>query len=281
MRWSNMSEKSFQIGKSRKMDLKLSDKVVFITGSGGGLGQKFALDFAAEGAKVIVNDINARGIEQTVDLIKQAGGQAMPGLCDITALAAVKDAVKKAETAYGRIDILINNAAVQFAQVPFIETRPEDCDREIQVSLYGTLHCSRAVLPGMIERKFGKIINIVTDAARAGQEREVNYSSAKGGVISFTKSIAREVGQHNINVNAISPAATNSPMRAEALRRLQEKIGEQKLQEREEKIRRVYPMRRIGEPEDVSNTVLFLASDLSRHITGQVLSVNGGFIMPG
>ncbi len=263
------------------MDLKLSDRVVFITGGGSGMGQKFALDFAAEGAKVVVNDVNAKGIGQTVELVKQAGGKAMPAQCDITSLEAIKETVQKVEAEHGRIDILVNNAAVLLAHALFLETSPEDCDREIRVILYGTMNCARAMLPGMIERRYGKIVNIVTDAARVGQEREVSYSSAKGGVISFTKSIAREVGRHNINVNAVSPAATNSPMRLEALRQLKEKLGEQKVLEREDKIKRAYPMRRIGEPEDISHTVLFLASDVARHITGQVLSVNGGYAMPG
>ena len=132
-----------------------------------------------------------------------------------------------------------------------------------------------------VRDRYGKIINVVTDAARVGQEREVSYSSAKGGVVSFTKSIAREVGRHNINVNAVSPAATNSPMRLAAVAKLKEKLGEQKVLEREEKIKRNYPLRRIGEQEDVTNAVLFLASDSARHITGQILSVNGGYAMPG
>jgi len=263
------------------MDLKLNDQIIFITGGGSGLGRAFAQEFAAEGAKVVVNDVNADGIEKTVGLVVGAGGTAAPAPCDITDLAAVLQSVKQVEAEYGRIDVLVNNAAVMTGQVEFLQTKPEDCDREIKVILYGTMNCSRAVLPGMIARKHGKIINIVTDAARVGQEREVNYSAAKGGVISFTKSIAREVGQHNINVNAISPAATNSPMRQEAVRRLAEKIGEEKVREREEKIRRAYPMRRIGESEDVAKLVLFLASGASRHITGQIVSVNGGYAMVG
>ena len=252
-----------------------------ITGSGSGMGQKFAQDFAADGATVIVNDINAQGIAQTVELVTKAGGKAVGAQCDITSLDAVTALVKKIETEQGSLDILINNAAVLAKHALYLDTSPEDCEREIKVILYGTMHCTRAVLPGMVARRYGKIISIVTDAARVGQEREVNYSTAKGGVMSFTKSIAREVGQHNINVNAVSPAATNSPMRQEALRQIEEKIGAQKLQEREAKVRRAYPLRRIGEPEDISNTVLFLASDLARHITGQILSVNGGYAMPG
>jgi len=163
----------------------------------------------------------------------------------------------------------------------FLETKPEDCDKEIKVTLYGAMNCARAILPGMAKRKFGKMINIVTDAARVGQERQCNYSAAKGGVISFTKSLAKEVGRDNINVNAISPGATNSPMRQEMLRELTEKIGAEKAAEREEKVKRAYALRRIGESEDIANTVVFLASEAARHITGQILSVNGGFAMVG
>jgi 2-hydroxycyclohexanecarboxyl-CoA dehydrogenase len=119
----------------------------------------------------------------------------------------------------------------------------------------------------------------VTDAARVGQEREVTYSAAKGGVLSFTRSIAREVGRHNINVNAVSPGATDTPLRRRMLAKMAERIGEDGVKEREEKVRRVYPLKRIGTPEDVSAAVLFLSSEVARHITGQVLSVNGGFAM--
>src|SRR5690606_21302823 len=138
------------------------------------------------------------------------------------------------------LDILVNNAALLLSHGMFLEAKPEDCDKEIRVILYGTMNCVRATLPGMIKRQYGKIINVVTDAARVGQERQCNYSAAKGGVISFTKSIAKEVGRNNINVNAISPGATNSPMRLEMLRQLKESIGEAKAAEREEKVKRAY-----------------------------------------
>ena len=151
--------------------------------------------------------------------------------------------------------------------------------REIAVILHGTMHCSRAVLPGMIERGGGKIVNIATDAARVGQEREANYSAAKGGVIAFTKSLAKEVGRHNINVNVVSPGATNSPMRIGLQEQLRQKLGDEAWKAREAKVLRLYPLRRIGEMEDITNTVLFMTSDAARHITGQVLSVNGGFAM--
>ena len=261
------------------MDLGFSGKAVLVTGAGSGIGRTIALAFAAEGARVAVNDIAAERVHETVALIAQQGGYALPAICDIGSLDAVLNMVAELEREKIRPDILVNNAAVLLASAPFLETRPEDCEREIRVILHGTLNCSRALLPGMVERRWGKIVNIVTDAARVGQEREVNYSAAKGGVLSFTRSIAREMGRHNINVNAVSPAATNTPLRQGLLRKLAEKIGEEAVREREEKIRRAYPLRRIGEPEDVSNAVLFLASDAARHITGQVLGVNGGYAM--
>ena len=117
--------------------------------------------------------------------------------------------------------------------------------------------------------------------ARVGQERECSYSAAKGAVMSFTKSLAKEVGRHNINVNAVSPGATNAPMRNERIQRLIAEIGEQKVAEREEKVKRLYALRRIGEPEDIANTVVYLASEPARHITGQIISVNGGYAMVG
>lgn len=263
------------------MDLKLKDRVALITGSGQGIGRQVALTLAAEGARIAANDVNVKGIDETIGLVRKAGGTAMAAPGDITDLAAIREVVRKIEAEYGRVDILVNNAAVLISHGMFLDADPDDCDKEIRVTLYGTMNCSRAVLPGMIERKFGKIVNIVTDAARVGQERQCNYSAAKGGVISFTKSIAKEVGRNNINVNAVSPGATNSPMRLGMLRELTEKIGEQKAAEREEKVKRAYALRRIGEPEDIANAVAFLTSEAARHITGQVLSVNGGFAMLG
>jgi 2-hydroxycyclohexanecarboxyl-CoA dehydrogenase len=263
------------------VNLGLQGKVALITGSGGGIGRSIALAFAAEGAVIAVNDINDAGIDETVRLVEAAGGSAIAAKFDITELAATRETVSAIERACGRIDVLVNNAALLLNHELFLDTDPETCDREIRVILYGTMNCARAVLPGMIERRFGKMINIVTDAARVGQERQCNYSAAKGGVISFTKSIAREVGRHNINVNAVSPGATNSPMRMEMLRQLRESIGAEQAAQREERVKRAYALRRLGEPEDVANTVLFLASEAGRHITGQVLSVNGGYACLG
>ncbi len=266
------------------MDLELNGKTVLITGAGSGMGQHMALGFAAEGAKVAINDINAGGVAETLALLRNAGGEACEACdatADITDLDAVNAMVDAVAAALGGIDILINNAALLAEHALFLETDPAACEREIRVILHGTMHCSRAVLPGMIERGSGKIINIATDAARVGQEREVSYSAAKGGVIAFTKSLAKEVGRHGVNINVVSPGATNSPMRIGLQEDLRKKLGDEAWRAREAKVMRLYPLRRIGEMEDITNTVLFLASDAARHITGQVLSVNGGFAMVG
>ncbi|VCU71632.1 3-oxoacyl-[acyl-carrier-protein] reductase FabG [Pigmentiphaga humi] len=263
------------------MDTSFQGRVAFITGSGSGIGREMALAFARDGARVVVNDVNAQAGQQTVDLVTQAGGDARLAVCDITDLAQIKRTAQEAVDAFGSIDILVNNAAVLIAHEMFLETDPDKCDKEIKVALYGTMNCCRAIVPGMIARGYGKVVNIVTDAARVGQERQCNYSAAKGGVITFTKSFAKEVGRHNINVNAVSPGATNSPIRQAMLKEMEAKIGAEKVAEREEKVKRMYALRRIGEAEDISNAVLFLASDRARHVTGQILSVNGGFAMPG
>jgi len=261
------------------MNLDLKGKTVLITGSGSGMGQHMAVGYAQEGAKVAVNDINGDAVAETIKMVEEAGGTAHDATADITDLATVKDMIAVTESTLGGIDILVNNAALLTEHTLFLETDPDACMREIAVILHGTMHCSRSVLPGMINRGGGKIVNIATDAARVGQEREANYSAAKGGVVAFSKSLAKEVGRHNVNVNVVSPGATNSPMRIGLQEQLRQKLGNEAWKAREAKVLRLYPLRRIGEMEDITNTVLFMTSDAARHITGQVLSVNGGFAM--
>lgn len=263
------------------MDLGLKDKVVLVTGAGSGIGQAIASAFAAEGASVIVNDLTPERCSETVAFSQRAGATAIAAPFDITKLDDVQAAVAQLEARFGRIDVLVNNAGIMLISVPFVESNPTDCEREIAVNLFGTLNCTRAVLKGMTERKYGRIVNIASDAARVGQEKEVAYSSAKGGVLSFTKALAREVGRNGITVNAVAPSATDTPLRREVLRRQEEKFGIEAVAAREEKIRRIYPMRKIGRPEDTADLVVFLASDRAGHITGQISSVNGGFAMPG
>ena len=262
------------------MELGLRNKVVLVTGSGQGIGRTIAVEFAHEGARVAVNDLSAQKTRETIDLIEGIGGTAMAAPFDVSDFEATADGVAATQARLGPVEILVNNAAVLVPTL-FVDSTPQDWDREIKVILYGTLNCTRAVLDGMIERGEGKIVNIASDAARVGQQRDTCYGAAKAGVIGFAKSLAKEIGRYNINVNCVSPGATDSPMRQEVERLAREKLGEEAYAERQKKILRLYPLRRIGRPEDVSNMVLYLSSDLARQITGQVVSVNGGFAMPG
>ena len=262
------------------MDFGLRNKVALVTGSGQGIGQTIAVEFAREGAQVAVNDLCEERTLETIERIDALGGRAVAAPFDVADFEAVARGVTGVEAALGPIEILVNNAAVLVPKL-FVDSTPEDWDREITVILFGTLNCTRAVLDGMIERGDGKIVNIASDAARVGQERDTYYGAAKAGVIALAKSLAKEVGRYNINVNCLSPGATDSPMRQQVERLAREKLGEEAFAERQKKILRRYPLRRIGRPEDVANMVLFLSSELARQITGQVVSVNGGFAMPG
>ncbi len=263
------------------MDFELARQVILITGAGSGIGQAIALAFAKEGAQILVNDLDEEHCGETIAMLRQLGARAHAEPFDVSDLAAVRAAGAGIAARHGGVDVLVNNAAVLLANQLFVDTDPADCDREIKVGLYGTLHCSRVFLPNMIARGAGKVINIVSDAARVGQQRESTYSCAKGGVISFTKSLAREVGGHGITVNAVSPAATDTPLRQAMLRSMAEKLGEAAVASREEKIRRAYPLKKIGTGLDVANAVVFLASAAAGHVTGQVISVNGGYVMGG
>lgn len=263
------------------MDMQLKGKCALVTGAGSGIGRAIACALGEEGVAVAVNDLTLDACDDSLALLRSGGIRCAAAPFDVSRLDQVKAGLKQSEQELGGIDILVNCAAVMLNNKPFVESNPEECEREIQVSLIGTLHCARAALPGMIGRGFGRVINIVSDAARVGQEREAVYSSAKGGVMSFTKSLAREVGRHGITVNAVSPAATDTPLRRAVLQRMIEKIGAEAVAAREEKIRKAYPLRRIGTPEDTAAIVAFLASSRASHITGQVYSVNGGYIMPG
>lgn len=261
------------------MDISFKKKFALVTGGGQGIGQAIALAFAREGARVAVNDVRVEKVEETVAAIRNEGGEAVAATADITSYDEVVKMIGELERQQGQVEILVNNAAVLTPKF-FVDSSPEDWDREIKVALYGTLNCTRAVLDGMIAQGQGKIVNIASDAARIGQERDTYYSAAKAGVIAFAKSLAKEVGPSGINVNVVSPGATETPMRQAAQTEALAKLGKKRFEEREQKVLRAYPLRRIGTPEDVANMVLFLASAAARHVTGQVVSVNGGFCMP-
>ena len=178
--------------------------------------------------------------------------------------------VEEIKNVYGTVDILVNNAGYWTTKL-FKDTTPEDWEKDIKICFYGVLHCTHAVIKDMIEKKYGRIINIVSDAGRIGEPFLAVYSGAKGAIIAFSKALAKEVARYNITVNCVSPGITKTPGVEEFLK----SVGG------EEKLVKAYPRGRLGLPEDVANAVLFFASDRSEFITGQVLSVSGGYTTVG
>jgi 3-oxoacyl-[acyl-carrier protein] reductase len=255
--------------------LDLDGKVALVSGAGQGVGRQIALHFAAHGvAGVAVNDYFAERAQAVVDEVVAAGGKAIAVPGDVTDLASVKAMVAGAEAAFGPVDILVNNAGNAGAtpdadaRKPFWETGPEAWNSFIGVNLYGVINCASACIPSMIERKGGRIITIISDAGRMGEAGLEVYSAAKAGAAGFTRAIARSLGRHQITANCIAIAATMTPAIEGRL-----KANPDQLKKMMEK----YVIRRPGQPEDVANMALFLASGASPWITGQTYPVNGGF----
>jgi 2-hydroxycyclohexanecarboxyl-CoA dehydrogenase len=251
------------------MDLK--GKVAIVTGSGGGIGRAISVKFASLGANVVVADIKQEGARETISLVEKAGARGLAMNTDITSLAQVQAMVKKTLEAFGQVDILVNNAGWDKIE-PFVKNTPDFWDRVISINLKGPIHCTRAVLDPMMERKYGKIISISSDAGRVGSTGEAVYSACKGGIIAFTKTMAREMARYQINVNCVCPGATDTPLLAEITG------GETGAKIIEAMVKAV-PFRRLGKPEDIAGAVAFLASDEASFITGQTLSVSGGLTM--
>jgi len=251
-----------------KFKIGLEGKTAVVTGAASGIGRASAMMLAGEGASVVVADINLEGAREVVEEIAGLGGKALAVHVDVTRIVDVKEMVDKANEAFNKIDILINNAGAPYG-TKVVETGEEDLDKTIDMCLKSAFRCSRAVLPGMIERRWGRIINI---ASLAGELVSLlgpaTYSAAKAGVLGFTRHCATEVARHGITVNAVSPGATLTPV---VIRALDRNPG---LRERMEA--RV-PMKRLAEPEEQAAAVVFLASEAASYITGHCLSVNGGW----
>jgi NAD(P)-dependent dehydrogenase (short-subunit alcohol dehydrogenase family) len=252
------------------MNIDLSGRSAIVTGGGRGIGRETALVLARAGGYLTIADLDESSAQAVADEIRAMGGQAVGVRTDVTGAEEAQAMAQAALEAYGRIDILVNNAARWTVKL-FKDMTPRDYDADIRVTLYGTLHCSRAVMDAMIGQKYGRIVNLISDAGRIGEPYLSVYSAAKGGVAGFTKALAKELGRYNITVNGVAPGITNTPGAAEFI----EKAGG------EEKLARAYPLRRLGQPIDIANAILFLASDLSSYITGQILSVSGGYSTVG
>lgn len=253
---------------------RFEHKTVIVTGGGGGIGGATARRFALEGARVAVFDLNLAAAEQVVAQIQAGGGQAQAWLCDITDRASVDAAVAATEQQLGAIDVLVNNAGWDVFK-PFTKTEPAQWDKLIAINLVGALHLHHAVLPGMAARKAGRIVNIASDAARVGSSGEAVYAACKGGLVAFSKTIAREHARHGITVNVVCPGPTDTALFAD----YREGAGNpEKLMEA---FTRSIPLGRIGQPADLPGAIAFFASDDAAFVTGQVLSVSGGLTMNG
>ena len=238
-----------------------------MTGGARGIGRAIALALATDGRAVAVGDLLA---EQAAETAEAIGPQALAVPLDVTDSESVAAAVERTERELGAIDVLVNNAGWDEAR-PFLETDEAFWDRVIEINFKGGLRMTRAVLPGMVERRWGRVVNIGSDAGRVGSSLESVYSGAKGGMIAFTKTIAREVARAGVTANVVCPGPTKTAF----LDRIAGEGGEQLVNS----LTRAVPMRRLGEPEDVAAAVAFLASDAAGYITGQTLSVSGGLTM--
>ena len=251
---------------------ELQDKTAMVTGGAQGIGKAIASSLAMQGAKVAIADRDEALARETADLIGQNGGQAMAVAADVTDIEAVEKAVAAVKSRFGPVDILVNNAGWD-RMIPFVQTTPDFWDKVIAINYKGVLNCVYAVLPDMVEKNQGKIINIGSDAARVGSMGEAVYAGAKGAVISFSKSLAREVARHRITVNVVCPGPTDTAL----TRQMQEESDfAKKVLSRMDKI---IPLSRLGTPGEIAAAVVFFASREADFITGQILSVSGGLTM--
>jgi NAD(P)-dependent dehydrogenase (short-subunit alcohol dehydrogenase family) len=249
--------------------MRIKDKVAIVTGAGRGIGEAIALRFAEEGAKLIINDVNEADANHTVETIKGKGGQAAAVIGSVASRQVAEKMVDTAIREFGTVDILVNNAGI-IRDAMLHKMTDEQWDQVIDVNLKGVFLCTQCAAQVMREKKYGKIINISSSSWR-GNPGQLNYSATKAGVIGMTKTSAKELGPKGINVNVIAPALIWTDMTKSMPPALLQRV--------EQSLAFLMPLNRWGQPEDVANLALFLASDESSFITGQLIHCDGGFIM--
>jgi 2-hydroxycyclohexanecarboxyl-CoA dehydrogenase len=250
---------------------RFNGKVAIVTGGGGGIGSAVCKRLAREGAKVAVFDIDEDAAKSTA---LQIGASALAVHADITDLASVQDGAAQSEAALGKTDVLINNAGWDMFK-PFLKSDPGFWRKIIDINLMGALNMHYAVLPGMVERGYGRVVNVASDAARVGSSGESVYAACKAGLIGFSKTLAREHSRQGITFNVVCPGPIDTALFAGYAE------GAGNPDKLREAMRRAIPMGRIGAPEDLPGTIAYFASDDAAYVTGQVISVSGGLTMSG
>lgn len=259
------------------MDLGLAGAHVVVSGGASNIGRAISLGFANEGAKVVIADIDETQAKRVVD--EAPGGTIVARLTDVTDAESVEATVAFAISSLGSIDVLVNCAGWTIDRL-FLDKPREEFEKEIAVDMWGFINFTRPVLVHMVERGRGRVVSIASDAGRIGEWREAVYSGTKASVIAMTKSLAKEVGKYGITLNVVCPGFTPGDPEASGAGSIwRGEQGKQFSEEVLEKVARSYPLRRLGRPEDVVGPVLLLASDHASYITGQTLSVSGGYTM--
>ena len=248
--------------------MNLKGKTAVVTGAASGIGKATSFELARAGARVLLADIDEGRGAETEREAKRAGLPAEYLRLDVASAESVAEFARESSARAGRVDILVNAAGWGKAQ-PFVENTPEFWQRVVEINLMGPIRLSQALIPAMYEARSGKIINVASDAGRVGSLGETVYSASKGGLIAFTKSLAREAARFGVTVNCVCPGPTDTPLWQAVPDKLKEAFV------------KAIPLRRVGQPQEVADAIFFFASPRSDYVTGQVLSVSGGLTMAG
>ena len=247
------------------MDLRLKGKVAIITGGASGLGRCTAEYMKRESVVLVLADHDRERLEQTARELSSEGARVRAVPTDVRDYESCRALVAAAIESFGTVDILVNSAGVGGSMAFFAESGPDDWRDLVAINLVGVMNCCRAVLDHMIARGYGKIVSLASEAGKANEKRMVVYGATKGGVISLTRGLATELGRYSINVNAVCPGVTHTPMTSYITEEIEARAA------------KFYPLGRLGRPEDIAPLITFLASDEASWITGQAISVSGGF----